>query len=78
MLIRTYSSFLNLNLNIKPNPSPPYGTTASTFKNPLSGAVNVASYCSYPEGNPAGCGLLFNGVTVPVNPVAKLVADFTV
>jgi len=54
-----------------------YGTVASTFKNPFVPMVNVASYCSYPDGNPVGCGTLFDGVTDPVNPTGKSVADFT-
>ena len=54
-----------------------YGTVASTFKNPFVPMVNVASYCSYPDGNPVGCGMLFEEITDPVNPTAKSVADFT-
>ena len=54
-----------------------YGTVASTFRKPLVPMVNVASYCSYPNGNPSGCETLFDGVTDPANPTAKSVADFT-
>ena len=54
-----------------------YGTVASTFKNPFVPMVNVASYCSYPDGNPSGCGMLLEEITDPVNPTAKSVADFT-